>query len=506
MKLFYFCCYLAGLLSLSACQADKKPSVLIIAIDRLSFNSYACSDDKSVTNSGLSVLCREALRFTHAYTTSTQPAAAVGSILTGLNPYEHKLHRSFDRIDFKVTQAQSLALRNGYRTAFWSGGPAILKKTGLSKDFEVFDDSSFLDRKNYFSSLKNQVDVFTAWSQESKLPYFATIYNSELESMNEGEAEISSFEKMDEILAQFFEQLKKNNLWEKNYIIVTGLQGQSIYNRLRETPFSNLHSENTNVLLFVKPPRQKGDEGINWKIDSAISLADLGYSLMKTISRDFQNPIDLQFPIWDFSHLWLNKNNQPNAGEYSLNNPRHILLESANTWKDQIETRFAVLHRNLIYLEDETDEVYNILTDGLETINLASSQKDFVTNNQQELFLIRGQKNLSKWFDFRTAQYEDVLANREYWSKPNGRINVLESELKNMAKDKAINPLSVIAVQTLSSKDKSIDKKLKLQLGEKEALYNEARRQSLNLSLENTWGIWTPDRQWLQSDFIKEYQ
>lgn len=506
MKLFYFCCLLAGLLSLSGCPSDKRASVLVIAIDRLSFNSFACSDDKSVNNSGLSILCREALRFTHAYTTSTQSAAAMGSILTGLYPYEHKLHRSFDRIDYKVTQLQSIASEQGYRTAFWSGGPAILKKTGLSKDFDLFDDSTLLEKKNYSSSLKMQVEVFAAWSQESKLPYFATIYNSELENLNEGEAEISSFEKMDEILAQLFAELKYNKLWENNYVIVTGLQGQSIYNRLRETPFSNLHSENTNVLLFIKPPRQKGDEGINWKVDSPISLADLGYSLMRTIKTDYQNPIDLQFPVWDFSHLWLKNASRAEMSEFNLNNPRHILLEAANTWKSQIETRFAVLYRNLVYLEDESNEVYNILTDGLETINLASSQKDFIIDNQQELRLIRDQKSLTKWVDFRPAQYEYVLANREYWSKPNGRISLLENEIKNMSKTDAANPLSVIAVQTLSTKDKSLEKKLKLTAAAKELLYNEARRQSLNLSLENIWGIWSPDQQWLQSDFIKEYQ
>ncbi|MBC7421661.1 MAG: sulfatase-like hydrolase/transferase [Bdellovibrio sp.] len=491
--------------SVTGCQTEKKPSILIIAIDRLSFNSFACSDDKSVTNSGLSVLCREALRFTHAYTTSTQSAAAVGSLLTGLYPYQHQLHRSFNRIDYKTTQLQTLAGQNGYRTAFWSGGPSILKKTGLSKDFEVFDDSSFLEKKNYFSNLKYQTDLFLNWSLESKLPYFATIYNSELENLNEGESEISSFEKIDETLAHFFDELKKNNLWENNYIVVTGLQGQSIYSRLRETPFSNLHSENTHVLLFVKPPRQKGDEGVNWKIDSAMTLADLGYSLMKTIAPDFQNPIDLQFPVWDFSQLWL-----PGDGTsetFNLNESRHLILESANTWKSHIEARFAVLYKNLIYLEDSKDEVYNVLTDGLETIDLSASQKEFMADNQKELSLVRAQKNLLKWTDFRTAQYDAVLANREYWSKPNARIGVLESELKNSDK-KAIakNPLSVIAVQTLLNKDKNIEAKLKISAAEKEALFSEARRQSLNLSLENIWGIWSADKEWLQSDFIKEYQ
>ncbi len=491
----------AGLLSLAGCQTENKPSFLVIAVDRLSFNSFACSDDRSIVNSGLSVLCREALRFTHAYTPSTQSAAAVGSLLTGLYPYQHHLHRSFDRIEYKSTQVQSLALADGYRTAFWSGGPNILRKTGLSKDFEVFDDSTFLEKKNYFSSLKDQTEIFIEWSTESKKPYFAVIHNSELESLNEGEAEISSFEKLDESLAQFFTELKKNNLWENNYIIVAGLQGQSMYNRLRETPFSNLHSENTNVLLFVKPPRQKGDEGINWKIDSSITLADLGYSLMKTLRPEHQNPIDLQFPIWDFSQLW-----RSGAPDFNLNSIRHILLEATNTWKLKIENRFAVLFKNLIYLEDEEDEVYNLLTDGLETIDLSAAHKEFVIDNQKELQLIRSQKNLQKWVEYRSPQYNWVLSNREYWSKPNNRMSVLENELKILSKGEVNNPLSILAVQALVLKDKKVEKKLGLKPMEKEMIFLDARRHSLNLSLENIWGIWSADKQWLQSDFIKEYQ
>ncbi|MBC7741879.1 MAG: sulfatase-like hydrolase/transferase [Bdellovibrionaceae bacterium] len=512
LKLLLMCT--AGLLSLTACQSEKKPSVLVIAIDRLSFNSFSCSDDKSNVNSGLSVMCREAMRFTHAYTTSTQTAGAVGSLLTGLYPYQHHLHRSFDRIDFKATQIQSLALGEGYRTAFWSGSPALLKKTGLSKDFDLFDDAAFLEKRNYFSDLKTQGRVFLNWSKESKLSYFALIHNSELESLNEGGSEISSFEKMDENLASFFTDLKNQDLWENNYVIVTGLQGQSAYNRVKETPFSNLHSENTNVLLFIKPPRQKGDEGINWKIDASVSLADVGFSLMKTIKSDFLIPIDLQFPIWDFSYLW--RQHEP---EINANVHRQILIEAANTWRPEVENRFAVLFKNLIYIENSPDEIYNLLTDGLETINLSKEQSDFLANNLSALALIRQQNNLLRWQNYEPKEYDWVLANREYWSKPNNRETILRAEVDQLLAGRRSQPLSALALQWLHLQKRQSDLE-KIPLPpvtahenksistpvEKETFFADARRQSLNLSLENIWGIWSDDKPWVQSALIKEYQ
>jgi len=212
----------ARLLSLSNWPSTKRPSILIIAVDRLAFNSFTCGDEKPRQTSGLSVLCQESLRFTHAYTPSTQPAAAIASLLTGLYPYEHQLHRSFDRLSIKANSLAEIATAKNYRTSFWSGSPSILKKTGLSRGFDLFDDFSFLDKKNYFNTLKSQSDFFLNWARESHEPFFSVLYNSELENISEGESEITNFEKFDEKLAVFFEELKNNQLWEQNYIIVTG--------------------------------------------------------------------------------------------------------------------------------------------------------------------------------------------------------------------------------------------------------------------------------------------
>ena len=298
-----------GLWSLTSCQDIKKPSFIIVAADQLSFNSFSCNEDRATGISGLNTLCQESIRFTNAFTTSTQTAAAMGSLLSGAYPYQHRLHRSFDRINPEQPLLQEFFKSANYRTSFWSGNPAILKKTGLSRGFDVFDDSSFLNQSMYSMNFKEQTILFRNWANESALPFFSVIYTSELESLNEGETQISSIENFDDKLGLFFNELKAANLWESNYVVVLGLQGKSEYNRPNESAFSNLHSENTNVALFVKPPRQKGDEGINWKIDGAVNLADLGYSLIKTINPLYTLIKDLRFPVWEFSGLWMKNEN-----------------------------------------------------------------------------------------------------------------------------------------------------------------------------------------------------
>lgn len=481
----------AGLifLSFTSCQKAKRPSFLIVAADKLSFNSFSCNEDKNNPGSGLSVLCQEAIRYSNAYTTSTQPAAAMGSLLSGTYPFEHGLHRSFDRINPAIPLVQELFKNENYRTSFWGSKPSILKKTGLSRGFEAFDDYSFLDQSNYNLSFNDQIRLFENWVGESTDPFFSVIYSSDLELLNEGQTEISTLETFDESLGSFISSLKKNNLWESNYVIVLGLQGKSEYNRPNESVFSNLHSENTNVAFFIKPPRQKGDEGVNLKVDTPTTLADFGYSLIKLIKPDYEHKNDTDYPLSDFSNLWLqNKVEGLNAIH------RKLILESANTWVKSLEIRFAVVLNNYLYLEASQDELYNRLTDGLETIDIVKNRSDFRPEEVANLAELRQRMNAKKWEQYLSPEYRWVISNRDYWSKPNNRREVLESERRRLTKEHKSQPLSTLLIYFDNPKK------------EKDQLYDEARRISYNLSLENIWGLWNPAKVWPQPSVTTETQ
>ena len=504
--------FLAGLWSLSSCQKKNKPSLIVIAVDRLSFNSFACGEEKQNLNSGLNIMCREAIRFTHAYTTSTQSAADLGSILTGLYPVQHKLHRSFDRLSPGLRTLQDVADRQGYQTLFISGSPTILKKTGLSHGFDIFEDSGIFEKKNYFLDFKFQTEKFFDAFQDSAEPFFAVIYNSELESLNEGESQISSLERLDEKFFKFFSDLKQKNMWDDNYIVVVGLQGTSDYSRFDETPFSNLNSENTRVNLFVKPPRSLGDEGIFWKADATVTLADLGVSLWSTIGpnvKSNQNAIETEFPIADFSPVWKTKNR-------NLTWPaRKVLIEAANTWTSEVSLRLAVLYKNLLQIEAAKPLVYNTLTDGLESINIAAQQGSFVEENANDFSILRQKLNFDAWITYTSKWQEWVWSNREYWSKPNSRNSLLESELARIKKEKTTQPLSVFLARYLVQQKRTADfnaiKKIDanqkgLTERNKSISFENVKQQSLNLALENIWGLWQSNKSWIQSNAILENQ
>lgn len=471
----------SGLLSFS-CQENRPPSFIIIAADQLSFESFYCSDERfTAAASGLNILCTESIRFSNAHTTSIHSAAAMGSLLTGKYPYQHRLHRSFDRLDPEVPVLAEMFRKQGYRTAFWSAKPTLLRKTGLARGFDLFDDTGFLSLSTFSMSFNQQAEQFKNWVGESREPFLAVIYNSDLQLLNEGEAQISNLEKFDESLGRFFQKLKDLNLWEKNYIAVAGLQGKSDYSRINESYLSNLHSENTNISLFIKPPRQKGDEGVNWKIDSTLTLADFGLSLIKTISPSFASEDEAFFPVRDYSGLW-----SQHEVDAIPNSPRYVLIESANTWKPQLELRFAIHYKNSLFIDGAQPEYYNRLTDGLETINLKRTESEFSEGHTQPLSEIRRSIGAEKWTRFRPAEYRWVTENQAYWSKPNSRAAVFEKEKQRIQKEKTTQPLSTLLIFFQNPKV------------EKNALYEEARRNSYNLSLENIWGIWDAKRQWPQ--------
>ena len=510
----------AGLWSLSSCQKTKRPSVIVVAVDRLSFNTFSCGDDKQNLPSGLNTLCNEGIRFTHAYTTSIQPAAAMGSLLTGLYPIQHQLHRSFDRLNKQSGLIQEQASRWGYRTLFFGGSPSILKRTGLSAGFDFFDDFSFLEKKTYFLDFKLQTEKFFSLIQDDSDAFFSVIYNSELESPNEGESETSNFEKLDEKFFNFFKLLKQKKLWDKNYIVVVGLQGDSDANRLNETPFSNLNSENTMITLFVKPPRSLGDEGVSWKVDFPVNIADLGVSLMSTLkAKHSESKIVLKnqwanlFPILDFSKVWLEQK------QTFVLNPRHLLIEAANTWIPDLSTRFAVLNKNLIFIEGEKSKVFNSLTDGLESIDISRQQKLIVQDTENNLNSIREKNNLKIWKDYKSEWNDWVETNRDYWAQPNARSQLFKKELDRLQKkpNGANQPLTALLQRYLIVNKKTSDLVILKSLGgktqatttnkiQRELFFEQAKLQSLNLALENIWGLWSPKKDWLYSDFNLEIQ
>ncbi len=420
----YFFLLILQILAWTSCQKSTKPSILIIAVDKLSNEFINCNTENHSTKSGINILCKESLRFTHSYTTSLNSAAAMGSLLTGLYPSENQLRRNYDRIDPTVLTVQKVAFQNGYSTSFFSGSPHILKKTGLSAFFETFDDSISVNLEKINLKLKEQAELFFQWQiNNSEKHFFSIIYNSELSELSKIEDEQTNYEKWDENLYTFLTDLKSKNLWESSYIILIGLNGQNKYQRSDQDGFNNLHSENTNIATLIKAPRKKGDEGIFWKNDNFIDLSDIGHTLINLI--DEKNKFQNLEKKSKFERLDLNLILNGEASVFNLKaNNRPLIIEATHYYgESEKKNRYSIIYNNYNYLQnfDRETEIYNLINDKVEMQNLNTfNSKEVLSKDDSKILDLLNLFNYNLGEKKTNEELEDVnislfYANKKYW-------------------------------------------------------------------------------------------
>lgn len=363
--------FVALLLCVLGCSPDhsEKPSYLLIAVEKLPFTGSLCSQTITVDQSkeAFDLLCNEAIRFTHMYTPSTQSQAALASVLTGLYPNEHKVwHNGNVYLKESFVTAPELLFKKGWRTAFFSGGGAIWRKSGLAQGFSYFDDTFPMHWNSYYRPAKKSLNAYFDWlDNEPSKPFFAVVYLPDLlfpsistqdeEGLKRESTYDGQYGSLLDSIGYMSSALKKRDLWHKTNIIVFGLNGKGEAFRKNEMDAYNLHSENTKVAFYFKPSDKKRDLGHSWKVDYNYSLVDLGHSLF--VQNDMQ-PNDSMFVLKNI----FNK-------DYSeADSDRWIMVESAwPQWKNYSTSRFSLRNGNYNYIFDEKIYTYNNLIDQMET-------------------------------------------------------------------------------------------------------------------------------------------
>lgn len=448
LRRVYYIFFIFQTLAWTSCQKNDKPSVLIIALDKLSSDMVTCTEEPNANKSGLALMCKESIRFTHSYTTSTQPAAAMGSLLTGEYPIKHKLYRSFDRLKATNPTVAQIAKDKNYVTSFFSGSPFILKKTGLSDYFDLFDDSIASSPNEYEQDFRQQSRNFFQWLSGASLanrhPFFTVIYNSELNKLSTTETDQSSFEKLDEKLHDFFIEMKNENLWDNTYIVVVGLNGSNKFNRYNLNAQTNLHSENTNVATLIKIPRQKGDEGINWKNDLRISLSDIGYTLGCLLQNCKDE--DSLFPVINLATIWKTQNTE----EMKKNLDRPILVQTTATFPIKPnQHQFSILHSNYNFIQapNHSFQMFNTISDKSELTDLSQHKNEDMEDSQKYLDYVLALENSqpalhSEEMEKSLETFQRLTQlNLDYWTVPNSKDSILQQSI-----DKA-NPLFYFSLQ-----------------------------------------------------------
>ncbi len=365
-------------LLLASCREEEKNSILVLSIEHLNSLENLCNKEKnSIRNSGFLELCPESIRFTHAYVSSTLTLPNLSTLMTGIYPHQHLVrHNGPPGLSPELTTVAEVALKNNFRTAFLSGGPPVFRKSGLHQGFEFFDESMKMTHRVFYSPLSIQVEKFTNWLdyEVKDQPFFAAFYVPDLQFKDTPktndlrEAGSLGFdhqlEEVDESLFQLISTLKSKKRWQKTTIVITGLNGRPNPERSYAIQPINLHSENIQVSLLIKPSYKSQSTITQRTFDDPVSIADVGKTLMELVDPKMQkksNDTD------DYFHV---KSLKPNLESTSHPWPGHRAIPIESGWLEGHklgEIRSGVIINHQLIFFDEKPKYFNTLIDRLES-------------------------------------------------------------------------------------------------------------------------------------------
>lgn len=392
----------------------------------------------SKTKSGLAEICKNSVRFTHFFTSSALSLPAVTSLLTGQYPFQNGVHNNSDFLRPESTSLAEVAIGKKYHTAFFSGGPSILRKSNLHQGFEVFDDHWTPNARKIHRPFNRSAELFSVWFKQDvgSNPFFAMIYAPDLNFQflpkvpEEGEIKplvtANPVEEVDETLYNLVQLLKEKRIWNSSYVVLVGLNGQGFNDRKDETASTNLHTENIQTALLIKPPFRARDEGVSWKIDSNFSMADLGYTLRRIFEPQLDEVSKLSegtpFPVLAF-------NDQVLTNTSSAEHEASIPIETS--FRDQL--RYAIVDENLLYLEKDQWTVYNTLIDRLEVNPIGLSESDRENEIRDAIAYLSRQRSLA-WTAMDSTSLKLYSLPQSNWLK-SSEEGILRKQLEKLFRE-----------------------------------------------------------------------
>ena len=410
---------------LTGCELPHatQPSILVVAVEGLSFNRLSCDSEEIGDRAyeGIRALCEEGVRFSHAFAPSTMSQASMASLLTGLHPFDHNVHHNGS--DFLSARFRTLgegALAKGYHTLFVSGGAPIWRKSGLAQGFEVFDDTMEIGLGSYYRPSEEVVRLFVNWVQNDAgaSPFLAVLYFNDLQFPQvsthtaDGEMrEISADAQLEEVaesVHSLTKWLKKNRRWNSTNIVLVGLNSVDRPETDTEPGPLSLKSASVQVSLFIKPARKESDNVIQWAVDKNVSLVDVGKTMFEWLGLE-TTPSSIP-AVEPQSLVQAVTRSAPNWKENRL-----IITESS--WPEWIAgagRRVAIRQNQLLYVEDEQPLIYNTLTDRLESVSLRQNDPLWTSLNTEVLNLLKKMKS-PPWKGMPPQWGEQIEVARELW-------------------------------------------------------------------------------------------
>ncbi len=340
---------------------EKTPSLLVITIDTWRWDYIGVSGQGKVATPNLDKLAREGLYEREAVTPCPLTTPAHASIFTGLLPQNHGI---LDCVGFslkpgKETLAEAFK-KAGYSTAAFVSSDSVVKRFGLDRGFDLYDDSGIGRRSKddwQYGTKDGAVTTYAAIqfiSRNEGRPLFLWVHlydmhapyrrRAKYDALYPGNIYAAEAAFIDDQVGRLVSACRSNFR-----ILVVGDHGEGLGDHGETGHGMALYSSTMHVPLILFPaPGQTFLHGKPW------GLIDID----PTVREWFGLPKGEEV---DGSDLFLSKGKD-----------RHLqMMTMMPTFTFGVEPVLGIRKGAYAYLKSGSEELYDLAADPLQNMNLA---------------------------------------------------------------------------------------------------------------------------------------
>lgn len=408
--------------------------IVFISIDTLRADHLSCYGYPRTTTPFLDNLANKGLRFTNAFSPISTTAPSHTSMLTGLYPLQHKVMKNGDRLNDSFTTLPELLQKQGFTTVGFSATNVHFKPSNLAQGFALFNEpsdeyiqGSVQKTGKIYRDAKDTIDEAVGWINGGKTPdkFFLfihlfdphRIFSPPTQHLEAVTASVLDPEAMTDFLiaqqhikpefyqdrkqllttinaydgeihfadgelARLFATIQAKGLENETLWIVTSDHGEGLGAHMYAEHGRNIYNEQIHVPLIIYP----SSTGAAHELSEIVQNVDL----MPTIADllDITQDSLIPYPLEGVSlqpYMTSEKKGIPHEFGFAqrrayqekpgANAPPKELIEYEEGEKFTIFTK----QQKLIYNTVRGEEMYDIMTDPYETIDLASQHHPMQT-------------------------------------------------------------------------------------------------------------------------------
>ncbi len=368
----------------------RRPNILFITLDTTRADRIGCYGYEAAQTPVLDELSRRGVRFERAYVSAPMTAPSHTSIFTGLWPPEHGVYTNGHvSLEAGIPTLAEILQRHNYDTAAFVAAFVLTKKFGLDRGFGHYDDdlSQAADEGDVLHRYRDGqlvIDSAISWltrrRARSNTPFFCWVHLYDPHDPYLDHAEIfgdkfqgrpydAEIAYVDQQIGRLVDTLSQLSIREQTVVVVVGDHGESLGEHGEKTHGYTLHDSTLRVPLIIADPRSSRH---NQTVATPVSSTGLFPTLLELAGA----PVPTEFSSRTLSPA-IGGHSLPSQACYSQTEEPYLQafwspLQSWTTdrWR---------------YVRTTKPELYDLVADPQELINLAADQPDRVSELDGEL-------------------------------------------------------------------------------------------------------------------------